>query len=128
MIRAFSLLLLSLPALAAEPGVGANPPSLTSWLLSSLMVIGLILVLGFLLKKSKIATAMGGGQMRIIASLAVGYKEKLLVVKVGEQQLLVGVTPQQVNFLYRLEEPLDENQSQVFSQQLGKLMGKHEKS
>ncbi|MEL7594103.1 flagellar biosynthetic protein FliO [Aeromonas veronii] len=121
------LLLLPVPAFA-ETAVSANVPSLSSWLLSSLMVIGLILVLGFLLKKSKLATAMGGGQMRVIASLPVGYKEKLLVVKVGEQQLLVGVTPQQVNFLYRLEEPLDENQPQAFSQQLGKLMGKHEKS
>ena len=124
MIRALALILFAAPALAE----GANPPSITSWLLSSLMVIGLILVLGFLLKKSKLATAMGGGQMRVIASLPVGYKEKLLVVKVGEQQLLVGVTPQQVNFLYRLEQPLDENQPQAFSQQLGKLMGKHEKS
>ncbi|MFM5788209.1 flagellar biosynthetic protein FliO [Aeromonas veronii] len=121
------LLLLPVPAFA-ETAVSANVPSLSSWLLSSLMVVGLILVLGFLLKKSKLATAMGGGQMRVIASLPVGYKEKLLVVKVGEQQLLVGVTPQQVNFLYRLEEPLDENQPQAFSQQLGKLMGKHEKS
>ncbi|MFM5360692.1 flagellar biosynthetic protein FliO [Aeromonas veronii] len=121
------LLLLPVPAFA-ETAVSANVPSLSSWLLSSLMVIGLILVLGFLLKKSKLATTMGGGQMRVIASLPVGYKEKLLVVKVGEQQLLVGVTPQQVNFLYRLEEPLDENQPQAFSQQLGKLMGKHEKS
>ncbi|MFB2845223.1 flagellar biosynthetic protein FliO [Aeromonas veronii] len=121
------LLLLPVPAFA-ETAVSANVPSLSSWLLSSLMVIGLILVLGFLLKKSKLATAMAGGQMRVIASLPVGYKEKLLVVKVGEQQLLVGVTPQQVNFLYRLEEPLDENQPQAFSQQLGKLMGKHEKS
>ncbi|TNI80342.1 flagellar biosynthetic protein FliO [Aeromonas veronii] len=121
------LLLLPVPAFA-ETAVSANVPSLSSWLLSSLMVIGLILVLGFLLKKSKLATAMGGGQMRVIASLPVGYKEKLLVVKVGEQQLLVGVTPQQVNFLYRLEDPLDENQPQAFSQQLGKLMGKHEKS
>lgn len=123
------LLLLLLPVpVFAETATSANVPSLSSWLLSSLMVIGLILVLGFLLKKSKLATAMGGGQMRVIASLPVGYKEKLLVVKVGEQQLLVGVTPQQVNFLYRLEEPLDENQPQAFSQQLGKLMGKHEKS
>ena len=121
------LLLLPVPAFA-ETVASTNAPSLSSWLLSSLMVIGLILVLGFLLKKSKLATAMGGGQMRVIASLPVGYKEKLLVVKVGEQQLLVGVTPQQVNFLYRLEQPLDENQPQAFSQQLGKLMGKHEKS
>ena len=79
------LLLLPVPAFA-ETAASANVPSLSSWLLSSLMVIGLILVLGFLLKKSKLATAMGGGQMRVIASLPVGYKEKLLVVKVGEQQ------------------------------------------
>ncbi|MGL4249921.1 MAG: flagellar biosynthetic protein FliO [Aeromonas sp.] len=120
------LLLLPLPAFS-EVAEKASAPSLSSWLLSSLMVIGLILVLGFLLKKSKLATVMGGGQMRVIASLPVGYKEKLLVVKVGEQQLLVGVTPQQVNFLCQLEEPLDEQQPQVFSQQLGKLMGKHDK-
>ena len=121
------LLLLPVPAFA-ETVASASAPTLSSWLLSSLMVIGLILVLGFLLKKSKIANAMGGGQMRVIASLPVGYKEKLLVVKVGEQQLLIGVTPQQVNFLYRLDTPLDESQPQAFSQQLGKLMGKHEKS
>ena len=127
MMRLLLLLLLPLPVLA-EVGGAVNAPSLSSWLLSSLMVIGLILVLGFLLKKSKIATTMGGGQMRVIATLPVGYKEKLLVVKVGEQQLLVGVTPQQVNFLYRLEQPLDEQQPQLFSQQLGKLMGKHEKN
>ena len=76
------LLLLPVPAFA-ETVASANAPTLSSWLLSSLMVIGLILVLGFLLKKSKLATAMGGGQMRVIASLPVGYKEKLLVVKVG---------------------------------------------
>ncbi|MEB6606399.1 flagellar biosynthetic protein FliO [Aeromonas sanarellii] len=126
MIRLLPLWLLSLPALA-NPGTGANPPSITSWLLSSLMVIGLILVLGFLLKKSKLTQVMGGGQMKVVATLPLGYKEKLMVVKVGEQQLLIGVTPQQVNFLYRLETPLDESQPQAFSQQLGKLMGKHEK-
>ena len=125
MIRAIALLLFAAPALAEA---GVSPPSITSWLLSSLMVIGLILVLGFLLKKSKLTNVMGGGQMKVIATLPVGYKEKLMVVKVGEQQLLIGVTPQQVNFLYRLEQPLDESQPQAFSQQLGKLMGKHEKS
>ena len=124
MIRAIALLLFAAPTLA---NTGANPPSITSWLLSSLMVIGLILVLGFLLKKSKLTTIMNGGQMKIVASLPMGYKEKLIVVKVGEQQLLLGVTPQQINFLYRLEQPLDETQPQAFALQLGKLMGKHDK-
>ncbi|MCS3458310.1 flagellar biosynthetic protein FliO [Aeromonas sp. BIGb0445] len=125
MIRAaLLLLLLPLPALAQTT---ATLPSLTSWLLSSLMVIGLILVLGFLLKKSKLTQAIGGGQMKVIASLPLGYKEKLLVVKVGEQQFLLGVTPQQVTFLHRLEQPLDERQPQAFAQQLSKLMARNDK-
>ncbi|EOD55325.1 flagellar biosynthesis protein, FliO [Aeromonas molluscorum 848] len=121
---AILLLLLPLPALAETT---ATLPSLGSWLLSSLLVIGLILVLGFLLKKSKLTQVIGGGQMKVIASLPLGYKEKLLVVKVGEQQLLLGVTPQQVNFLYRLEQPLDERQPQAFAQQLNKLMTRNDK-
>jgi flagellar protein FliO/FliZ len=124
MRAAILLLLLPLPALAETT---ATLPSLGSWLLSSLLVIGLILVLGFLLKKSKLTQVMGGGQMKVIASLPLGYKEKLLVVKVGEQQLLLGVTPQQVNFLYRLEQPLDERQPQAFAQQLNKLMTRNDK-
>ncbi|MGK4475840.1 flagellar biosynthetic protein FliO [Aeromonas molluscorum] len=124
MRAAILLLLLPLPALAETT---ATLPSFGSWLLSSLLVIGLILVLGFLLKKSKLTQVMGGGQMKVIASLPLGYKEKLLVVKVGEQQLLLGVTPQQVNFLYRLEQPLDERQPQAFAQQLNKLMTRNDK-
>jgi flagellar protein FliO/FliZ len=124
MRAAILLLLLPLPALAETT---ATLPSLGSWLLSSLLVIGLILVLGFLLKKSKLTQVIGGGQMKVIASLPLGYKEKLLVVKVGEQQLLLGVTPQQVNFLYRLEQPLDERQPQAFAQQLNKLMTRNDK-
>jgi len=106
----------------------APTTDLLQWLVSCFLVIGLILALAWLLKKSRLVPAMAQNQLRVISVLPLGNKEKLLVVKVGEQQLLVGVTPQQVNFLYRLEDPLDENQPQVFSQQLGKLMGKHEKS
>ena len=118
------LLLFPLPAFCSAAAV--NPPGWSTWLLSSLMVIGLILVLGLLLKKSQLVSAMGGGQMKVVASLPLGYKERLLVVKVGEQQLLLGVTPQQVNFLYRLDQPLAESASPPFSQQLNKLMGKHD--
>ncbi|PJG60616.1 flagellar biosynthetic protein FliO [Aeromonas cavernicola] len=123
------LVLIIIPVpLYAEVGNSVSSPSLSSWLLSSMMVIGLILILGIILKKSKIVTIMGSGQMKIIASLPLGYKEKLLVVKVGEQQFLLGVTPQQINFLYRLESQLNEDEPHAFSTQLSKLMSKHEKS
>ncbi|MBZ6066149.1 flagellar biosynthetic protein FliO [Aeromonas schubertii] len=113
-------LLLPLP-LWAEP-TGASTPNMTSWLLSSLLVIGLIVVLGALLKKSRLSQSLNGGQMKVVATLPLGVKEKLMVVRVGEQQYLLGVTPAQVSFLSRLETPLDE--IQPFAQQLGKLMKK----
>lgn len=118
------LLLLPLPVLA-EPA-GASVPSLGSWLLSSLLVIGLIVLLGVLLKKTRLSQALNGGQMKVVASLPLGVKEKLMVVRVGEQQFLLGVTPQQVSFLSRLETPLDE--TQPFAQQLGQLMKKDEQA
>lgn len=118
------LLLLPLPALA-EPA-GASVPSLGSWLLSSLLVIGLIVLLGVLLKKTRLSQALNGGQMKVVATLPLGVKEKLMVVRVGEQQFLLGVTPQQVSFLSQLETPLDE--TQPFAQQLGQLMKKDEKA
>lgn len=117
------LWLFPLPALAEPAGVVA--PSLTSWLFSSLMVIALIVGLGFLLKKSRLTQGLSGGQMKVIASLPLGVKEKLMVVKVGDEQFLLGVTPQQVSFLSRLETPLDE--VQPFAQQLGRLIKKDEK-
>jgi flagellar protein FliO/FliZ len=90
------------------------------------MVIGLILVLGFLLKKSKLP-GDGRGPDEGHRHPAPRLQGEADGGQGGRQQLLVGVTPQQVNFLYRLEEPLDESQPQAFSEQLGKLMGKHEK-
>ncbi|ENY71225.1 flagellar biosynthetic protein FliO [Aeromonas diversa] len=113
-------LLLPLP-LWAEP-TGASAPTLTSWLLSSLLVIGLIVALGALLKKTRLSQSLSGGQMKVVATLPLGVKEKLIVVKVGQQQYLLGVTPAQVSLLSRLDTPLDE--VQPFAQQLGKLMKK----
>ena len=86
MIRALALILFAAPALAE----GANPPSITSWLLSSLMVIGLILVLGFLLKKSKLTQVMGGGQMKVIATLPLTTNETWQQLAVNELVMFEG--------------------------------------
>ena len=73
------------PALAATT---ANPPpstGLLQWLVSCFLVIGLILLLAWLLKKSRLVPAMAQNQLRVISALPLGNREKLLVVKVGEQ-------------------------------------------
>lgn len=108
------------PAMAA----GQTPTTdLLQWLVSCFLVIGLILVLAWLIKKSRLVPALAQNQLRVISVLPLGNREKLLVVKVGEQQVLLGMTPTNINLLCQLDTPLAEQAATVpFAAQLAKLM------
>lgn len=95
------LLMMATPAFAQGPEIDWS-----SWALSSLLVIGLLLVLGQVLRRLKLPAFCGNRQLRVISSLALGHKEKLVVVQVGEEQWLLGITPQNINHLGKLEQPL----------------------
>ena len=73
------------------------------------MIVGLIVLLGFVAKKiAPQATNMGSGDMRIVSSLALGLKEKLIMVQVGERQILIGVTPTSITRIEQFDEPVIE--------------------
>ena len=117
-----SLALLSSPAFAAV----AVGPGLMQWLLSCGLVIGFILLLAWLLRKSRLIQPMTQGPMKVLSSLPLGTRERLLVVRVGEQQVLLGVTPGKISYLCQLDKPLDEQQlPPPFAAQLGKLMSRN---
>lgn len=114
--------LLASPAWAAP---GEITTGLGQWLLSCSLVIGFILLLAWFMKKSRLVQPMTQGQLRVLSSLPLGTRERLLVVKVGEQQLLLGVTPGNIHLLCQLDQPLDEQQlPQPFAAQLGKLLNR----
>ena len=101
----------------------APTTDLLQWLVSCFLVIGLILALAWLLKKSRLVPAMAQSQLRVISVLPLGNREKLLVVKVGEQQVLLGMTPANINLLCQLDSPLAEPPATMpFAAQLAKLM------
>lgn len=114
------LLALPLPALAVETSANVT---LMQWLASCFLVIALILVLAWLLKKSRLVPSVMQSQLKVVSMLPLGSREKLLVVKVGEQQLLLGMTPNQISLLCQLDKPLPENGSpHAFAGQLSKWM------
>jgi flagellar protein FliO/FliZ len=110
-------LLLSSPAFAQEslvtdtPEVGkhvmANMDA-GSMILSLLMVLALIIVSALVLKRFNIVQ-QGGSQLKVIASLSLGAKERVIVVQAGEKQLLLGVTAHNITVLDTLTEPLVES-------------------
>ncbi|GAA0815648.1 hypothetical protein GCM10009111_14250 [Colwellia asteriadis] len=78
-----------------------------SMILSLLMVLALIIVSAFVLKRFNLVQ-QGGSQLKVITSLSLGAKERVVVVQAGDKQLLLGVTAQQISLLDTLEEPLAE--------------------
>lgn len=76
-----------------------------SMVMSLLMVLLLIFAAAWLLKKFNVVNKTVSG-MQVISSLSLGAKERLVVVQVADEQLLLGVTGQQISLIKKLEEPL----------------------
>jgi flagellar protein FliO/FliZ len=99
------------PALPGTPIVGGG--DVASLLISMLIVIAVILVLGWLYSRSRF---IGGGSaeaIQIVASRALGTKERLLIVEVADQQLLIGMTASGVQTLHVFEKPVEINSPAV---------------
>jgi len=77
-----------------------------SMIMSLLMVLVLIFISAWVLKKFNVVNKTSTG-MKVITSLPVGSKEKVIVIQVGEEQLLLGVSAQQVTLLKILDKPLE---------------------
>jgi len=114
------------PALAAP----AQVPDLLNWLLSSLLVIGLLLACAWLLKKSRGIVAQGR-LINILGLQAIGGREKLMLVQVGDRQYLLGVTAQRISLLDKLDTPLPSVETRAaapeFAMQLSRVLGRHDK-
>lgn len=81
--------------------------SLGKMALSLLIVVLVVLALGWTFKKLTLRLP-GSKHIKIISSLPLGPKERLLVIEIQGKQRVLGVTSQQVNMLFELENPLPE--------------------
>jgi len=78
----------------------------SSMILSLLMVLVLIIISALVLKRFNL-TQQHSNQLKVVASLSLGAKERVVVVQIGEQQLVLGVCSQQISLLKGLEKPID---------------------
>jgi flagellar protein FliO/FliZ len=91
------------PMLAVNPMASAGKVALFL-----VVIVGLILLLAWLVNKTKAGQlSQSNAQIRLLATLPLGLKEKIAVIEVGDQQIVVGITPQQITTLATLTEKLD---------------------
>ena len=97
------------PFAAPQVAEHVSPTSAGSLLqvtFSLLLVLGAVFAAAWLVRKLKGFGKFGGGAIQIVADTALGAKERAVLIQVGEQQLLLGVTSQQVNLLHVLPQPV----------------------
>lgn len=76
------------------------------------MVLGLIAVLLLIVGLAWVMRRMGGvsgtaaGSLRVLGGLSMGTRERVVLVQVGETQLLLGVAPGRVQTLHVLDQPI----------------------
>lgn len=134
-ILAFLSLLLALPAMAAEPAASMNSAGMgtqmTKLLFGLLLVIGLIFLLAWLLRRMQQLNPRSNQAIKLISTHALGPRERLVLVQVGSEQVLLGLSAGRITPLHVLEEPVhlpdDEPANPEFAQRLMELLGRDQK-
>nr|WP_078759068.1 flagellar biosynthetic protein FliO [Lysobacter spongiicola] len=114
---------------AAEPfaAPAGDAGSVGGAVLALLLVVGLILALAWLARRMPgIGAGASNPALRVVGSLALGPRERLVVVEVGQTQLLLGVGNGGTRTLHTLEAPLPEAAASTspFAQVLAQHFGK----
>ena len=120
------------PAAAQTPAPGSMGEQLAQMVFGLLVVVGLIFFLAWLLRRMQGAAPKGGQVIEIVGSRAIGPRDRLLLVQVGKEQILIGHSPGSIEALHVLAEPVEvpasaRQATPEFAQRLMELMGKDQK-
>jgi flagellar protein FliO/FliZ len=90
----------------AQPASPLSVGSLTQLTLSLAAIVALIFAISWALKRFKLAGPRGRGEIVVIDELALGARERIMLIRVGESQVLVGVGTAGVVSLTPLATPI----------------------
>jgi flagellar protein FliO/FliZ len=74
--------------------------------LSLVLIVGLIFALAWLVKKFRVVAPRGTGDFAVEGQLALGPRERIFLVRVGDAQVLVGVGAAGIVALTPLAQPI----------------------
>ena len=114
-MRYLCLLLILLPQFALaqteESAVAPLEPISSPYLLKLtgglLLVVAIIFVLAWLVKRFNLGQQSQGGLIKIVSGVSIGTRDRIVLLQVGEEQILVGLTPGRIEKLHTLAKPLD---------------------
>lgn len=114
MLRFAFLFLLPLQALASEtPPPGVSSGSYLQAALALALIVGLLMGAAWLARKISGGKVFGQGGMKVIGGVALGPRERLVLVEVGDTWLVIGLVPGQIRTLHQLPKGIEPDLSAI---------------
>lgn len=98
-------LLLALPTLAMAAdaaGAGLSPGTYIQATLALLLIVGLLFGAAWMARKVSGGKLFGQGNLRVVSGVALGPRERIVLVEIGETWLVVGIVPGQIRTLHEM--------------------------
>lgn len=91
---------------------GPSPEGLLSMIMALFFVVAVIIAIAWVAKKFNL-TPINNTHFKVISSMSLGGRERIVIVEIQGQQHAVGVTSQSVNHLFQLEQNITNNKSEL---------------
>jgi flagellar protein FliO/FliZ len=91
-------------AAKVEPGV--STAGFVQAMLALAFIVALLFALAFAGRKFLDGRAFGQGRLKLLGGLALGPRERIVLVEAGEDLLVVGIVPGQIRTLHRMKKPV----------------------
>ncbi|WP_144776073.1 flagellar biosynthetic protein FliO [Marinobacter maritimus] len=131
-----SLLLTAMPVMAEEIAKTIqSSPGRTSDTLGTLLslgagllaVIAVIYGCAWIIRRMNGMTGMNNNAIKVVSVMAIGARERIALIEVGGQQILLGITPSAIRTLQIFEEPIVDASNPAsgdFARRLQGMIGK----
>jgi flagellar protein FliO/FliZ len=93
-------------AAESQPTPGVPGASLIQVTLGLVLVLVLIITAAWVLRRV-VQFNVPAGALKVLGGLSMGARERVVLLQVGKEQLLIGVAPGQIRTLHVLQEPVE---------------------
>lgn len=85
--------------------------SILGVVLSLILVVAIIFLFAWIMRRMSGSTFRSNSFLKVIGGVSMGARERIVLVQVGEEQLLLGVSPGRIQTLHKLHTPLEINKA-----------------
>lgn len=94
-------------SMAAASGFGVSTDYFLQVFFALLLVIAVIFILSVFARRFSMFAGTNAGPIKVLSGVSLGGKDRLLLIQVGQEQLLVGTSPGNIKKVHKLATPVD---------------------